>query len=244
MEKINDFSLPRLHNGENVNFHHESLGLLDNSNPVMLGVRKQAVTYHSAYDELKLTIDVFSSSELSPELTRLENRRDRTYSALKAYVKVYLNDDDEEISEAAEHIIAVIRNEERELGNPLKIGSTKETTVLLSLLRNLAPLADDIDRIGAANRLKSLEDANQAYIDLQFERHIEKSTKHSGDVKAARAVTDAAYGEIVARINAQILLTDDEKFAPYVGALNTMIERYRIIVAQRRGRAEKKTKTK
>jgi hypothetical protein len=239
MGKIDTFYLPQLHNGENVNFHHESLGLLDNSDSVKLSVREQIVTYRAAYDELKLTIDVFSSSELSSESTRQDDRRDRAYSALKSYVKVYLNDDDEEMSEAAERIIVVIRNEERELGNPLLLGLVKETTVLSGLLRNLEPLAADIERIGATGRLKNLEDANQAYIDLQFERYIEKSMKHSGDVKAARAVADAAYKDIVARINAQILLTGDEMFESYVKAQNVVIERYKLIVAQRRGRAGK-----
>jgi hypothetical protein len=53
-------------------------------------------------------------------------------------------------------------------------GLAKESTVLLSLLRNLDPLAADIARIGATDRLKNLENANQAYADLQFERYIEK----------------------------------------------------------------------
>jgi hypothetical protein len=239
MERIDNFYLPQLHNGGNVNFHHESLELLDNSDLVKLGVQEQTGAYHAACDELKLTIDVFSSSELSPESTRRDIRRDRAYSALKSYVKVYLNDDDGEKSEAAEHIMAVIRNGERELGNPLLLGLVKETTALSSLLRNLESVATDIDRIGVTGRLKNLEKANQAYIDLQFERYIEKSAKHSGDAKAARAVADAAYRDIVARINAQILLSGDGGFAAYVMTQNAVIERYKFIVAQRRGRTEK-----
>jgi hypothetical protein len=35
--------------------------------------------------------------------------------------------------------------------------------------------------------------------------NIEKSEKHSGDVKVARTAADAAYKDIIARINAQIL---------------------------------------
>ncbi|MDR1896786.1 MAG: DUF6261 family protein [Prevotellaceae bacterium] len=97
------------------------------------------------------------------------------------------------------------------------MGLAKESTALTSLLRNLEPFAADIERIGATNRLKRLEEANQAYIDLQFERYIEKSSKHSGDVKAARAVA-AAYKDIIDRINAQILLNGDEGFASYVKA--------------------------
>jgi hypothetical protein len=135
---------------------------------------EQTGVYHTACDELRLTVDVFSGSALSAESTRLDAQRDRAYSAFKSYVKVYFNDDDGEKSEAAERIITVVRNTERELGHPLLLGLAKESTVLLSLLRNLDPLAADIARIGATGRLKNLENANQAYADLQFERYIEK----------------------------------------------------------------------
>ncbi|MDR1115774.1 MAG: DUF6261 family protein [Tannerella sp.] len=239
MEKINNFYLAQLHNGENVNFHHESLEQLNSADPIKLGVKEQIDTYRTACGELKLSIDVFSSSELSSESTRLDARRDRAYSALKSYVKVYLNDDDVKKAEAAERIMAVIRKEERELGNPLLQGLAKESTTLSSLSRNLEPLATDLEQIEASGRLQKLKDANQAYIDLQFDRYIEKSEKHSGDVKAARAVADAAYKGIVERINAQILLNGDEGFASYVKAHNALIERHKLIVAQRKGRGEK-----
>jgi hypothetical protein len=60
MERINDFYLPQLHNGENVNFHHESLEQLEKANPAQLGVIEQTSVYHTACDELRLTVDVFS----------------------------------------------------------------------------------------------------------------------------------------------------------------------------------------
>lgn len=227
-------------NGENVNFHNESLEQLENANPAQLGVEEQTRTYGSACGDLKLSFDVFEASELSAESSRLDVCRDRAYSGFKSYVKVCLNDDDEEQSEAAERIIAVIRKTEREIGNPLLLGLAKESTALSSLSRNLAPLAADVERIGATGRLRKLETANQEYIDLQFERYLEQSAKPSGDVKAARVVADAAYKDIVARINAQILLNGDERFAAYVKAQNALIERYSRIVAQRRGRAGKK----
>jgi hypothetical protein len=239
MEKINSFYLTQLHNGESANYHNESLEQLNSADPVKLGVKEQVDIYRTACSELKFSIDVFSSSELSSESTRLDSRRDRGYSALKSYVKVYLNDDDGKKREAAERIMSVIRKEERELGNPLLLGLAKESTALSSLLRNLEPFAADIEQIEAGGRLQNLKDANQVYIDLQFERYIEKSEKHSGDVKAARAVADAAYRNIVERINAQILLNGDEGFASYVKAHNALIERHKLIVAQRRGRGGK-----
>ena len=239
METVKSFYLPQLHNGENANFHHESLEQLEKSVPSILGVKEQILAYHTGCEGLDRAIDVYMASELSAESTRRDGIRDRAYSAFKAYVKVYLNDENEEITEAAEQVMAIIRNTERELGNPLLLGSAKESATLLSLLRNLEPYSAAIERIGATNRLKKLEEANQSYIDLQFERYTEKSEKPSGDVKAARAVVDAVYKDIVNRINAQILLSPNEAFTPYVKTQNAIIDRYKLIVAQRKGRAAK-----
>ncbi|MDR1676687.1 MAG: DUF6261 family protein [Tannerella sp.] len=223
-----------------MNFHFESLEQMDRANPALPGVAEQIPAYRAACEELKRSIDVFSSSELSAESTRLDLLRDRAYSALKAFLKVCLNDDDEAKFEAAERILAILRNTEQELGHPLHVGLAKESVILTSLLRNLEPCSEDFERIGATGRLKRLEDANQAYVDLQFERYLEKSNKPSGDVKAARAVADAAYRAIIDRINAQILLNGDEAFAPYVKLQNTLIENCKHLLAQRRGRAGKK----
>jgi hypothetical protein len=239
MESISNFYLPQLHNGENVNFHHESLEQLEKADPALLGVVEQTVEYRTVCEGLDRSIDVFSASELSSESTRRDERRTRAYSAFKAFVKVNLNDEDEENVEAAERIIAIIRGTERELGNPHDLGLAKTSTALLSLLRKLEPYSADVERIGATGRLKKLAEANQSYIDLQFERYTEKSTKVSGDVKAARAIADATYNDIINRINAQILLTKNEAFLPYVKTQNAIIERYRLLVAQRKGRAGK-----
>ncbi|MDR0603457.1 MAG: DUF6261 family protein [Bacteroidales bacterium] len=239
MERIKSFYLPQLHNGESANFHHESLEQLEKSDPSILGVSEQILAYHSVCEGLDRAIDVYMSSDLSIESTRRDGIRVRAYSAFKAYVKVYLNDENEEIVEAAEHVIAIIRSMEREHGNPVSLGLVKGSTALLSLLRNLEPYSADIERIGATARLKKLAEANQSFIDLQFERYTEKSEKPSGDVKAARAEADAIYKDIVNRINAQILLTPNEAFTPYVKTQNAIIDRYRLIVAQRKGRATK-----
>ncbi|MDR1896785.1 MAG: hypothetical protein LBR10_08350 [Prevotellaceae bacterium] len=107
MESIHSFYLPQLHNGENVNFHAESLEQLDKADPAKLGVGEQTLAYRAAYGDLKFSVDVFSASELSPESSRRDAGRDRAYSAFTSFVKVYVNDDDEVKSVAAERVLDV-----------------------------------------------------------------------------------------------------------------------------------------
>jgi hypothetical protein len=243
MNTIVKFYLPQLHNGENVSFHCDTLAQLEQSNPAALGVGEQSNEYRAAVDELQATVDVFSAGKLSEESVRRDHLRDRAYSAFKAVVKLRLNDEDEDeaVTAAAERIISVIRKSAQETGDPLKLGFAKESTALNSLLRNLEPLRDDVRLIGAESKLTRLQETNQAFIDLQFERYLEQSVKHSGDVKAARAVADAAWQNIADRINAQILLNGDATFASYVKTQNAIIEKFKNLVALRKGRAKAKS---
>jgi hypothetical protein len=236
MNTVNQIYLPQLHNGENANFHRDSLEQLEKAGTDILGITAQYGAYSVACKDLQLTIDVFSVNKLSKESAELDNRRDRAYSALKAYIKVCLNEEDEAKARAAEQIITVVRQSAQEVGNPLTLGMIKESTALLSLLRNLEPLATEIEQIGATARLNQLKEANQAFIDIQFERYVEQGAKHPGDVKAARTVADATYKRIIDRINARILLDENPELTPYVNAQNAVVEKYKNLAAQRKGR--------
>jgi hypothetical protein len=242
--KIKSFYLPQLHNGEHVTFHEESFEQLNRTNnPASLGVVEQTETYAAALNEEKLTIDVFAASELSSESLKRDRMRDKAYSAFKAWLKIYANDPDTAVSEAAERLLFIVRQTAADTGNPLLLGLTKETAAINSLLRNLEPHRADIELTGAAGRLKALETANRSFEELQIERNIEKAGKHSGNVKAARTVTDAAYLSVIERINAQALLQGDEPFASFIKEQNTVIDKYATLAAQRKGSAKKGGKT-
>jgi hypothetical protein len=236
---IKSFYLPQLHNGEHAAFHGETLEQLLRANPASLGVAEQVESYRNALSEQQLAMDVFTASKLSPESDRLDRRRDRAYSAFKAYLKLYANDADSAVSEAAERLLFVVRESAGEVGNPLLLGLAKETAAIHSLLRNLEPLRADAERIGAAGRWDELAAANRAFEELQIERNIEKAGKRSGDVKAVRVVTDAAYAAVVKRIDAQALLQGADLFAAFVREQNAVIDKYARIVSQRKGTAKK-----
>jgi hypothetical protein len=236
---IKKFYLPQLHNGEHVAYHEESLEQLNNANPVVLGVQEQTGTYGVALNEEKLELDVFGASELSSESAKLDRRRDKAYSAFKAFLKVCANDMNDSVSEAAERLLFVVRQSAINAGDPLRLGLAKATTAINSLLRNLEPLSADVELIGATGRLTELAAANHAFEELQIERNLEKAGKRSGNVKAARTVTDAAYNAVVERINAQALLHGGNMFDAFIKAQNAVIEKYDNIVAQRKGTAKK-----
>jgi hypothetical protein len=241
--RIRTFYLPQLHNGEHVAFHEESFEQLLHANPVDFGVSEQVETYRIAIAGQKIAIDVFAASEKSTESANLDKRRDRGYSAFKAFLKVYANDADTALSEAAERILFVVRKAAIDNGDPTHLGLAKETTAINSLIRNLEPLRADIELIGATNRLNELATANRLFEELQIKRNIEKAGKHSGNVKAARTITDAAYHAVAERINAQALLYGGDAFDSYIKEQNAVIDIYDNLVAHRKGFAKKHGET-
>jgi hypothetical protein len=243
MMRIRIFYLSQLHNGEHVAFHKESLEQLLHADPALLGVIEQVGTYNNAVIDQKRSIDVFAASKKSIESEKLDKGRDREYSALKAYLKVYANDENEALSEAAERILFVVRKSAIENGDPTCLGLAKETTAINSLVRNLEPLRSDIELTGATGRLNKLVTANRLFEELQIERNTEKAEKHSGNVKAAREITDAAYNAVMERINAQALLYGGDVFDSYIKKQNAVIEKYANLVAQRKGIAKKSEET-
>jgi hypothetical protein len=241
--RIRTFYLLQLHNGEHVAFHEESLEQLLRANPEQLGVSEQFETYRNAAADQKISMDVFMASEKSAESAKLDKRRDRGYSAFKAYLKVYANDEDSALNEAAERILFVVRKSAIDNGNPVLLGLAKETTAINSLIRNLEPLHADIERIGATGRLNELATANRLFEELQIERNIEKAGKHPGNVKVARVTTDAAYHAVVERINAQVILQGGDVFDSYIKEQNAVIDKYANLVAHRKGIAKKGRET-
>jgi hypothetical protein len=241
--EIKLFYLAQLHNGEHAAYHSETLEHLTLSNPASLGVSEQSETYRDALNRQNQAIDVFTASESSVESEKLDRRRDKAYSALKAYLKVCANDENVALNAVAERLLFVIRESAIEVGNPIYLGLAKETAAINSLLRNFEPLQADIEFTGAAGRLNELKNANRAFEELQIQRSIEKAWKHSGNVKAARTVTDAAYRSVVERINAQALLYGGSALDAFIKEQNVIIDKYAGIVAQRKGVAKKADKT-
>ncbi len=241
-EFINDFYQPQMQNGEFVTFHNDSLEEMEQAD---LGrwFTPELDIYRDCVKGMNRTFAVFSASSLSPEITRLDQVRDKCYSALKAFVKVHMNDDEDvEKSAAAERIMFIIRKTAVDAGNPLLLGLTKETAAINNLLTNLEPAANDIELIGATRKLEKLADANRAFARLNIDRDTEKGEKPSGDMKPVRVKTTDAYNEVVAMVNAQIRLHKDEELTRLALTHNTTIEKYKNIVAQRKGRGGNKEK--
>jgi hypothetical protein len=186
--------------------------------------------------ELSLNLrKTFQSSAKNPvtaDKEAAEGYRDNRYSALVAFVRNASHDSNAEISAAAESIMDVINN----VGNPVNIGDSKATAELYNLVARLSPLSHQINLIGASARLQELENANREFERLQNEWYKAGAKKISGNILSIRQQLAPVYKSIIYRINALIEINGDAQYKSFVDAHNKMIEYYRNIVAQRKGR--------
>lgn len=162
---IKDFHQPQMQNGEFVTFHTDSLAQMEQYK-IQGKFLPQIEQYRTRLDELTRTYAVYAASELTSESDKLDQARDKAYSAFKSWVKVCLNEEDQEVVSAAERVMFVVDETEIDAGHPLRLSTNKETASINSLISNLTPLHADIEQIGAKARLTKLADANQAFADL------------------------------------------------------------------------------
>jgi hypothetical protein len=181
---------------------------------------------------LRKTFQTPAKNSVTDAKENAESYRDNRYSALVAFVRNASYDSNNTVSEAAESIMEVINN----IGNPTNLGDSKATAELYNLVARLDTFASKINIIGANVRLKELEDANRKFERLQNEWFKAGAKKSSITITNIRLQLAPVYKSIVYRINALIEINGVDQYKNFVDAHNKMIEYYRNILAQRKGR--------
>ncbi|MDR2679397.1 MAG: DUF6261 family protein [Tannerella sp.] len=198
----------------------------------VLGIASLYPTLSELSLNLQKTFQSPAKNPVTADKEEAESYRDNRYSAFVAFVRNASYDSNAEMSAAAESIMDVINN----VGNPTTIGDSKETAELYNLVARLSPLEHQINLIGANARLQELENANREFERLQNEWYKAGAKKISGNVTRIRQQLAPIYKSIIYRINALIEINGDAQYKAFVDAHNKMIEYYRNILAQRKGR--------
>jgi hypothetical protein len=169
-----------------------------------------------------------------------EHYRDRLHSKLFNYVKSILYDEADPLYDAAQRIMHVLK----ETGNPTHLSENAESAMLTTLGNKLAPYRADLETIGAAPHLDKLLEANQEFMRLETEcRNIASARLQAGipSASAIRKQTDSVYRQIVDTLNVCIHLNGETACAELVADLNTLVDRYDLLISARKGRKKEKT---
>lgn len=159
------------------------------------------------------------------------------WGASYAYSKAMARHPNSMIRNAALPYVAVYEK----YGNPTKLAQVKELGVLQNLLTDLEALEDD-ETIGFTAWREYIAETTGLLMDAMNSRTDEQSRVQVGLVKETRLATEAAYRDLVGKVNVVAAYEGDAAYATFIDHMNALIDRQKAILKGRTTRNKNKEK--
>ena len=237
MEQISNVSFSKFRNGEHFQFMTDVRDGITTATPAALNLDNVYPGFESAYTSLDNVLRVDAGSVKTEQLVDADADRDNTWSALNLRVKATLLSPVAKEVEAAKLIKRVFDL----YGNVRQESYNQETALITNLVDDLEKEenAPHCTTMGITKWVSALKTQNIDFQTLLNERNKEYANKQSGDVKAARAIIDPIYFEIVKRLNAMVTLEMASTEAQvFIKELNQKIKYYESTIASRSGKKD------
>ena len=232
--RIIRFILGNLHQEEHFRFMtiiKEFLGL---KNPEEMGLKPELITkFELCYNNEDTALEQLVKSGYTEKIKNADKQRDDIFKYLKNTVKAFLKHFDPAKREAANTLMILFAK----YGNVPAKDYDNETGAVYNITQDLYDKYNaEVELLSVGDTVEKLEELNNICAGLIDNRDLEKSEKPAIKVPEARKATDACYMEIVARIEAFMLLNENHSLEPEINKLNATITRYKNRIAQRKGR--------
>lgn len=168
------------------------------------------------------------------ELIELDNKRNTFYKGFLLKVQSESFSGIEDRKKDAKKVLLVINR----YGNLTKFNYQKETIEIQNFLTELksSEYLPCIKKIGALEWLNWLETANNTFKELYNERRDEYASQVSYDNKSIRKEMDIIFKNIQKTIEALHILQPSDILNTFTSKVNTSLNKWRDILAQRIGR--------
>jgi hypothetical protein len=195
--------------------------------------------YRGAFDIELDALDYIRSSALTEMIIKKDHLRDEAYRGLYGSVKAFTHHYEPDFSAAA----LSLRNIFDFFGDLPHEAIDAKSAAIVALFRKLDKpvMVSALQLLGLTAWAEKLLEENVSFTDLIMERTVEEAHKTAHRSVAARRVTDRYYHAIVTRIELSALLGDAEAGA-LIMDMNPVIDRFKRILAQKRGRRKKRKK--
>lgn len=191
---------------------------------------------YTSFDEVLKTSSALPSASVASEC---DYRRDRSWGASNAYLNAMSIHPTESIALVARKAKAIFDK----YGNPTALPQTEESGVLHNLIQDLRTLTEsELSTIHYEPWLADLEASEDAFLSAVRDRTEEKASRTTGAAKAARTQMDAAYRNLVERVNALAVVNGDDDYAVFIDHVNALVDRQRTVLKTRANANAKKTK--
>ena len=232
--KIQSTGLTRLMNNQHLTFHHEFEALVEEKGADTLDVTTAFEIYQTAIGAEDTAMMKVIKSALTEEKETADDDRDEKLIGSFDVIRLAAKHFNAEKSAPGKRLEALLST---------YIGSDRaeyndETGRVRTYIQDVRSekYAADATAIGLTEWIDALEEANERCADLADRYNTEQRDKNAaGEVRTLRRETDAAYRDLVERINALALVNGDAKYADLITRWNTRIDFYRNAVSRRLG---------
>jgi hypothetical protein len=240
MKKINSIPLHRLSQSEHQAFMRFIQQQTARFSPEELQITAEHTKFLEALEALDRALSKNHGSARTKELLALDQKRRKTYSAIRGRLKNTLSSPFETEREAAKQLHYTLLK----AGNIQQAEYTDKNVSLNFLCRNLLdekhlPLCQ---QLGITHWIEALRDENDTFRKMEIERSTEYALRGTLSNANAREAIDKIYYNMVSRINASVVVElatpNTERF---IDLCNKEIKQIKALKAWRRSmRAGKK----
>lgn len=239
--KITNLHLVSLRNAEHFQLMSETNDLVIRYTPAAIDVVDESAAFFTAFAEEDTSFKILSKSALTAELKLKDAVRDSVDRGMRVITKALSKYHYDEAVRMAAYRVTVLLDG---YGKIASMGYDRETAAILNIAQDLRSdkYAADVQAIGMTDWVDKLEAANQDFAAVMKERYSEQSEKNMlTRMQTARAATDKAYREMCNKINSGVIFLGPDKYEGFINDMNVRINRFKTIVAQRRGRSSSKS---
>ncbi|KAA6303658.1 MAG: hypothetical protein EZS26_000209 [Candidatus Ordinivivax streblomastigis] len=231
------FDYTRLRNEAHVELNETFSTLVEKYHPSTLGILPLFQVYQPLLADEVSVLDVIRKSELTSEIIEQDHLRDGVFRGFVDAEKSALHHFNPAKREAARKLEVIFEH----YGNIAAKTLDQETAAIDDLLREL--LTDEhatcLALLGLTDWANQLNTENQKFKDLMMARYDEAAQRPTIRMKAARTAVDKAFRTILDQVEALVLVNGIQTYESFIRELNVVMERYKHILAQEKGRRTK-----
>lgn len=215
-------------------FIRNTLMIVNQHNPTELKVKTQYQELNGLCQQLEKAYELTDNSQLSLQLTQLDERRDQAIICLRTLSEGYVRHPKTAQQEAGKQLLACINR----YGNRLyALNYSAETATLKQLLSELQTRPEyqqAIETLQLTDVVNEMKQANQAFEQL-FVQRIEETVQSDGlsNRELMRQATEA-YRTLLKHLEAHATLTPSNEYQLLIDHLNGNITHFNEIVERRK----------
>lgn len=239
--KIARINLAHLRNEEHFQLQTEFKAEISQFGAKTLNIESVFANYLPLYQQEEEALQLIRKSATTEQLTDADTERDEIYRGVADAVKSALNHFDPNKRAAATRLKVLID----QYGNVARKPYNEETAAINKLMVEVkGKYAPDVNALALTDWFATLEAKNNGFDTLMKSRYSEEAAKTELRMNQVRIAVDAAYRELIERIEALVLINGPQGYEAFIREHSARVGKFSNILAQRAGRRAKSTETK